>query len=141
MTSYSVHVYVSILTRFERERDRWWSFRLLLRPGELILRHRYRTLLGFGSCEITVGNQSLFDIFFNFFSRGSSEIRTRDLHDLCATAIPLLYHPHPSSTTLALLPLTNNHQPSTLPPFFPTGWPLINLFFLLKPCLVALVIR
>ena len=43
-----------------RERDHWWSFRLLLRPGELILRHRYHTLLGFGSCEITVGNQSLF---------------------------------------------------------------------------------
>ena len=46
-----------------------------LRPGGLILRHRYHTLLGFGSCEITVGNQSLFDNFFTV--GGSSEIRTR----------------------------------------------------------------
>ena len=54
-----------LLQQQERERDHWWSFRLLLRPGELILRHRYHTLLGFGSYEITVGNQSLFDFFFH----------------------------------------------------------------------------
>ena len=51
-------------TRVRRERERSLVvFSTPLRPGGLILRHRYHTLLGFGSCEITVGNQSLFDNF------------------------------------------------------------------------------